>query len=742
MRRTDDEESEYYLGPTPIRTLQLPAGVRARLDYSKRSATVPAVSFIDQDCACFGTNRGDRLAESVEDMPFFNRQIEEGLLMEPRNQFVVLEGPTGYGKTYLLDRVKRRYETESPFQERWQVVLVNLSDTKLPDRREWLIRRLAKGIGVEIEARQEPSDNDYALLEIANEQRQRDKALLFLLDGVEQASDAELIWLRYRLPSDLRSVLGRDIRVILSGRYISRRVANLGNISGQVHHQERSLPFETCELSSFGKAVVQGIVNWYQGPTKPDKRDEDLADRWIEEICFLSGGHPEAIMSLAKDLVCEAKRGWALRDRRFLPEIARQELFDRCLITVSKRVLERTREDMKGTMLNGPSSPPVEAKTLEDLYILALLRRFEGGLLVQLFQMKLLSTEPTLLRGMLVKKGLSSAVVPETGWHKADGLHKLIALGWRYGSETRAACLKAHCTLHSLFHNCVLGRSSDGEPLPDREHWCNATNLLLSTMESLYHFLGGIGAAPKSQKQREQMQNDLSKLLVQYLFELAPHCGGAPNAFERLWGMLNSPEQDEVRFLGRWLLGDDIWLHLYDELSTACGQTKSSDSTGAIQLNLAETAAKGGKSMERRTLLDWLVDTLDLLRHNARSVLIERWEKRNLGRAVTPPAFDDEPRTREELLTLLPKGNITNILMTYQSLGEDTKTVVNVDHIKRLRKDMDTAQRSVDRYRASLMKALTETERITLEQQKDDAQERLDKVVEELADIIAYLYSR
>lgn len=553
-----------------IKALQLPVGVKVRLDPTKGIDALRPIRFFDQDCACFGTNQGNRM----EDMPFFNREVEEGFLVEPRNQFVILDGPAGYGKSYLLARLERIYRTDTRFKGRWNVVSVCLRTSQLGDRREWLIETMAQELGLETD----PSRKDFAPLEIANQIKRQEKALLVLLDELEQASEDELVWLRYRLPYQLRSVLGTNVRVVLSGRHIGRRIKNLGNISGRVRQRERLLSFEVCQLSPFDKGVVQQIIHWHRDEESAELEDE-LVDRWVEEICFLSGGHPEAIIELTDDLVRKTKWGWVLQDRRFLPDVFRQEVFQRCLKTVSDSVLERILlEDIKGLMLSGPSSPPVTEDVRRDLDIVALLRRFEGGLPVQLHNLGLLSTEPTLLRGMLVAKGLSGDIDPKTGWQENDGVRNLLALRQRYGAKTRQKCLETHRTLHTVFHNRVLGCEADGAILPRADLWLNATNILLSIFESLFHFLSGIEEAPQSQEQAKELENHLINLMVHYLTALESYCRDGHSALERLWGMLNDLDQNDVRFLACWLLGDDIWLRVHDALNKALsGSPAASD---------------------------------------------------------------------------------------------------------------------------------------------------------------------
>ena len=116
-------------------------------------------------------------------------------------------------------------------------------------------------------------------------------------------------------------------------------------------------------------------------------------------------------------------------------------------------------------------------------------------------------------------------------------------------------------------------------------------------------------------------------------------------------------------------------------------------------------------------------------------------EKRNLGKAVTPPAFDEKSRTQDELRSLLPKEEqVLAKLRGYQKLN-GVAVVVNAQHLKSLIDQMDTAQKTVDRYNKELSTPMSRSDKITIEHEKDGFQAKIDYAAEELADILVYLYS-
>ena len=712
--------------------LNLPQGVEVRLD--PLSDTIGELCFYDQDCACYGTNLYNNGNDSDE-MPFFNRTIELGFLIEPRNQFVILDGPAGYGKSYLLQKLQKIYKTEVGLRDKWLVASISLvSFQQDRERIKWLVTDIANHVQMKPESNHHTLDPDYVLLEIANYVKREGKALLVILDGIEQTSKDELIWLRYKLPYQLRSVLNANIRVILAGRHINRRIKNLGNISNRILHKERILAFEPCRLSPFDKGVVQQIVYGYRNDIV--NVEDELLDHFVEEIFYLSGGHPQAIIELTDDLSQKSRWNWILQDRRFLPDVFRKELFQRCLYRVADNILARTIEDTQGPMLNGTNHIILRADLSHDLEIISLLRRFDVSLLIQLYNAKFISTEPNLLRGILISKGLSGDIDPKTGWQENNGIPRLLALRQRYLPKTRKECLKQNKQLHQIFHNRAieaLDTLSTGNFIRSRQ---TAADVLLNMCESLYHFFNQFDVEPQNQQQSQNILKRFAKLIFLYLDALEGYCLDRQNAIERLLGMINEDDQDDIRFLARCILGEEVWIQIHDMLMDSLNKYVIQVKKGNTKLKIKQ----GDGRMARRNVLDWLVDSLDLLRHNAQNVLVERWEKRNLGKATTPPVFSSKSLSREEIISLLPsEEQILAKMKDYPKIS-GSGIVISVDHIKSLSAQILNSQKTMDRYDVELSKALSITERVALEQQRDEAKNRKGRVEEELADIVVSLF--
>lgn len=144
----------------------------------------------------------------------------------------------------------------------------------------------------------------------------------------------------------------------------------------------------------------------------------------------------------------------------------------------------------------------------------------------------------------------------------------------------------------------------------------------------------------------------------------------------------------------------------------------------------------------KRHIGDWLVDTLDLLRHNARNVLVERWEKRNLGKAVTPPVFSDLSMPRDALVYALPTEEILQYrLREYQDMN-GMSILIDERYVTSLREQWKMAQDTAGRYRGKLAKPLSEKEKVELETLAEEYQAKANEAVTNLADIYAFLCSQ
>ncbi len=137
-------------------------------------------------------------------------------------------------------------------------------------------------------------------------------------------------------------------------------------------------------------------------------------------------------------------------------------------------------------------------------------------------------------------------------------------------------------------------------------------------------------------------------------------------------------------------------------------------------------------------LLDALARTLDFLRQNAENVLIERWEKRNQGKAITPPIFrygeggEQEIKQSLQALPAVP-GRV--------KLSDNRIILLTPQHLQNLQQAMLNAQDSMGRLGAELANLTSAVERATLKQQIDSYKAQFDNATAELAEIYVHIYS-
>jgi hypothetical protein len=160
-----------------------------------------------------------------------------------------------------------------------------------------------------------------------------------------------------------------------------------------------------------------------------------------------------------------------------------------------------------------------------------------------------------------------------------------------------------------------------------------------------------------------------------------------------------------------------------------------------LKLAFSHDERKGGDDLMdaegKNNILESLVGILDFLRRNAENVLIERWERRNKGRAITPPSFNDNSLSANQI-----RDDLSQRMDIVFSLGESQASrVYNSDHLLSLLRQATTAQSTVDRFNEALNKPQSDKEKIQLTSERDEYQVRLEHTVDQMADLVSSLYT-
>ncbi len=225
---------------------------------------------------------------------FANREYELEQVCNPATKaHKVIDAPAGYGKTFLLDEVKRRYR-----ENNWQCALVHLEQHK---GKSSIRDAITDEIGAH---RIEAFDDQDADARLRQELVKNGK-LILLFDSVERADDRDLTWLLTELIPDCEKGLrGLEFRVIFAGRYTHAAESAASKWPNNYHH---------IELRAFTQEVVQKVIEdaTQECPPKDPHRklQKDDHEALAKQVLRLSGGHPRSIQKLVAELT---KSDWSL----------------------------------------------------------------------------------------------------------------------------------------------------------------------------------------------------------------------------------------------------------------------------------------------------------------------------------------------------------------------------------------------------------------------------------------------
>jgi len=276
-----------------------------------------------------------------EQPDFVNRERELDLLDverlgASRSPYLLLSAPAGLGKTYLLRQVLQNIQEDHASRARWTVRYVELSSSQPQDALSTIVQSITD----------QPAEGDVAALvdrvcdhivhELAASPEEGERrGVLLVVDGIEQLSQAAWQWLYsllYRLYR--RTRLGNQeavtVRIILAGH----------NVEQFWEECERTCPVlpapQRMDLGPLDQHAIEELV-WNQARSVHTVLDDLTCRQIAEHIWYLSGGHPQAIRSLAADL---AGRLFLVGPVAEYYATNQERLVKSCLLAVAKELLQ------------------------------------------------------------------------------------------------------------------------------------------------------------------------------------------------------------------------------------------------------------------------------------------------------------------------------------------------------------------------------------------------------------------
>ena len=681
------------LGITPTIKIELVT------EGQESQVTIQSANSDWSDCACSPTGPSNKGAESMIKLKFTNRKRELEQILNPGllSQLMIIDGPAGYGKSTILNQVYHEYK-----EKRWNCALLDLSILK---GKQAIRKAIADQIGAKTIKDSDDGRVDFILREsIGN----LGKTIL-LFDAVERAEEDDINWLVKDFINNIH-LPGSTFRVVLAGRYTHAQTSLKPTITIKkpiLPEEWKDYGYKRVRLTPFGQTVIEELIEKTVAEYPPEDFSFQSGDYiyWVRFVMHLSGGHPKSIQNLLTRYASKWKRP-SQEDERYI--------FQECVASEIQEAIADQGEEVR-----------------QWLEILSIFRLFNLNTIQHLQAKNKISENKDALSILttLVKAGFVEKNIHRP-FYSDDIVRNLFLLDIRLRSP------KKYQSLHRLAQDMY-------------DAWIESTLASLATLSLLDN--------TNLLDYTQESVLDYIKESIYHNFEQSFSEDSVSIFFSRLgekYGMIL------VKLLGEDLdnleqknhLGNIIW---EDEDIRTILKNQGINKQRLLDY-ISNSTYKGVSGMtnesfiSKRSLIDWLVDTLDMLRHNAQNVLIERWENRNQGKATTPPVFADRNisaehlarLSREDLAKTLPPENILMEKLTNFQDASGKIVIINEKYVKNLKEQMQSAQATKGEYELELTRALSPNERIQVRQGLEESQKIFDEAAGKLADIYVYICSQ
>jgi hypothetical protein len=643
---------------------------------------------------------------------------------------IVLDAPAGYGKTYLLREVEKRLKQKS---DEWKFGIIDLSyDNERKKTQTEIRKEIVRTLGLSVDFNQNNSD----ILLFAAIKRLPKFVLMF--DSVEYDTDGQLVaWLQENFVAPFLRIREKEYLFIFSGRYL----------------YQLDSPYKWKEYKKFVLSHIKindifdalnDAYSWV-----PDKDKQGIAPETFlalsENIAWLSAGHPGSINNLVRKewLPSGCAQDFSIQ----MPSRKFKSIFKSCVHPYVENLKEELGEEMFSLLRS------VSVFRMMDQNIL---RELQSRKLIGAYQQawsKILAIHLFINRGFFWMDGVARQLVArDLELLYPDEYHRLNHVA----RETWEAQLEHLMTTHadfpnrsSLIENMLRNilYQSLGEGLNEGQLieiianslWKLGQNDGLENDELMTLFANAI----QSSQDDDWMENLEFERKLTITFDKVKIClleiqhtkgcnvdlDGAHKASVQNDRSVSVAIHGDVT--GNLVIGDD----------NTIGRSATTMSTSNKE-EIKKNSPLGEQNMEIKIeskLLDTLADALDFLRHNAQNILLERWERRNGGKASTPPIFKQEESANVETIKLSLQQY--KVELPGSILVDARNIIISESHIQSLRSQMQKAQKTKDAYAEESANVLGLNEKIQVKQQMEQYQQKIDEAASELADILVYIYS-
>jgi hypothetical protein len=417
------------------------------------------------------TNTESSKDQLGHEVAFINREYELNQILKPTSpQFVLINSPAGFGKTYLAKRIYEIYSA----QPKSKCVVINFEENIL-------IRKKPNALlSVMLSSVSQNQNNNTFTFDVSDLKNRLSSELakpeienvLLIFDsldllqiheddsGEDEALVNEFLW--NNLVPSLRARLEPRIkfRVIFFGRYIRNMWI------GSLRHELK----DPIELSPFDEKIINGAVQNRAQTMKLGFLSTEKAERIASEIYSITGGHPLCITQAIEEL---ASNHFAID----LNPKSKDYFFS-----------DKQKRDMVNKYVNPALDRimrDVDIKFYDALMRLSVFRGFNSNTIDGLIRKNLLDWDdtPTALLVMLFSK---THLI-----HKPTKEFPLFAdriVRTMFVSKLQITDKKSYVNINrfafELYSNWIQGRDSDGNELPSKpsEHL-----QVVFIVEGLYH---------------------------------------------------------------------------------------------------------------------------------------------------------------------------------------------------------------------------------------------------------------